>query len=49
MIVNDILTIMDTLDGMKTIVAAVETGSFTAASERLGISKALASKYVGEV
>jgi DNA-binding transcriptional LysR family regulator len=40
---------MDTLDGMKTIVAAVETGSFTAASERLGISKALVSKYVGEV
>jgi len=34
---------------MKTIVAVVETGSFTAASERLGISKALASKYVGEV
>ena len=40
---------MDTLDGMRTIVAAVETGSFTAASERLGISKALVSKYVGEV
>jgi DNA-binding transcriptional LysR family regulator len=40
---------MDTLDGMKTVVAVVETGSFTAASERLNISKALASKYVGEV
>jgi DNA-binding transcriptional LysR family regulator len=40
---------MDTLDGMRTIVAAVETGSFTAAGERLGISKALVSKYVGEV
>lgn len=40
---------MDTLDGMRTIVAVVETGSFTAASERLGMSKALASKYVGEV
>lgn len=40
---------MDTLDGMRTIIAVVETGSFTAASERLGISKALASKYVGEV
>lgn len=49
MIVNDILTIMDTMDGMKTIVAVVETGSFTAASERLGMSKALVSKYVGEV
>ena len=40
---------MDTIDGLKTIVAVVETGSFTAASERLNISKALASKYVGEV
>jgi len=40
---------MDTIDGMKTIIAAVETGSFTAAGERLGISKALVSKYVGEV
>lgn len=40
---------MDTLDGMKTVVAVVETGSFTAASERLNISKALASKYIGEV
>lgn len=41
--------VMDTLDGLKTVVAVVETGSFTAASERLGISKALVSKYVGEV
>ncbi|WDE00780.1 LysR family transcriptional regulator [Thalassomonas actiniarum] len=40
---------MDTLDGMKTVVAVVETGSFTAAGERLGMSKALVSKYVGEV
>lgn len=40
---------MDTLDGLKTVVAVVETGSFTAASERLGMSKALVSKYVGEV
>jgi DNA-binding transcriptional LysR family regulator len=40
---------MDTLDGIKTVVAVVETGSFTAASERLGMSKALVSKYVGEV
>jgi len=40
---------MDTLDGLKTVVAVVETGSFTSASERLGISKALVSKYVGEV
>jgi len=49
MIVNAILIIMDTLDGMRTIIAAVETGSFTAASERLRMSKALVSKYVGEV
>jgi DNA-binding transcriptional LysR family regulator len=41
--------IIDTLDGLKTVVAVVETSSFTAASERLGISKALVSKYVGEV
>ena len=40
---------MDTLDGLKTVVAVVETHSFTAASDRLGISKALVSKYVGEV
>jgi DNA-binding transcriptional LysR family regulator len=40
---------MDTLEGMKTVVAVVETGSFTAASVRLNISKALTSKYVGEV
>ncbi|AWB66594.1 LysR family transcriptional regulator [Saccharobesus litoralis] len=40
---------MDTLDGLKTIIAVVETGSFTAASERLQMSKALVSKYVGEV
>ena len=40
---------MDRLDGLKTVVAVVETHSFTAASERLGISKALVSKYVGEV
>lgn len=49
MIVNDMLIIMDTLDGIKTVVAVVETGSFTAASERLGMSKALVSKYIGEV
>jgi DNA-binding transcriptional LysR family regulator len=40
---------MDTLDGIKTVIAVIETGSFTAASERLGMSKALVSKYVGEV
>jgi DNA-binding transcriptional LysR family regulator len=40
---------MDTLDGLKTVIAVVETSSFTAASERLGMSKALVSKYVGKV
>ncbi|MFT4929676.1 MAG: DNA-binding transcriptional LysR family regulator [Phenylobacterium sp.] len=40
---------MDTLDGIRTVIAVVETGSFTAATERLGMSKALVSKYVGEV
>ncbi|MBB1440045.1 LysR family transcriptional regulator [Shewanella sp. SG41-4] len=40
---------MDSLDGLKTVIAVVETGSFTTASERLMISKALVSKYVGEV
>jgi DNA-binding transcriptional LysR family regulator len=49
MIVNAMLIIMDTLDGIKTVVAVVETGSFTAASERLGMSKALVSKYISEV
>jgi DNA-binding transcriptional LysR family regulator len=43
------LTDMDTLDGMKTIIAVVETGSITAASERLGMSKALVSKYLAAV
>ncbi|SFC31275.1 LysR family transcriptional regulator [Pseudoalteromonas denitrificans] len=40
---------MDTIDGIKTVIAVVETGSFTAASERLGMSKALVSKYISEV
>lgn len=40
---------MDTIDGMRTVVAVIETGSFTAASERLGISKSLTSKYVNRV
>ncbi|MDN3685454.1 LysR family transcriptional regulator [Vibrio sinaloensis] len=40
---------MDTIDGMRTVVAVIETGSFTAAAERLGISKSLTSKYVNRV
>jgi DNA-binding transcriptional LysR family regulator len=38
---------MDTLDGFKTVIAVVETGSFTAAADRLNMSKALVSKYIG--
>ncbi|MCM5511096.1 LysR family transcriptional regulator [Vibrio sp. SCSIO 43169] len=34
---------------MRTVVAVIETGSFTAAAERLGLSKSLTSKYVNQV
>ncbi|MGD8843285.1 MAG: LysR family transcriptional regulator [Gammaproteobacteria bacterium] len=34
---------------MRTYAAVVAAGSFTAAADRLGISKALASKYVGQL
>lgn len=34
---------------MRTYAAVVATGSFTRAAERLGISKALTSKYVGQL
>ena len=40
---------MDTLDGMRTFVGVVAQGSFTAAADRLGISKALVSKYVAQL
>ncbi len=40
---------MDTIDGMKAFVTAVDAGSFTAASQRLGISKKLVSKYVAQL
>jgi DNA-binding transcriptional LysR family regulator len=40
---------MDTFDGLKTVIAVVQTGSFTAAGERLGLSKALVSKYIAQV
>jgi len=40
---------MDTIDGMRTFVAVVRDGSFTAAAQRLGISPQLASKYVGQL
>lgn len=37
------------MDGLRTFVSVVEAGSFTAAADRLGISKKLASKYLGEL
>ena len=40
---------MDTLDGMRTFVASVEAGSFTAAADRVGHSNKLVSKYVAEL
>ena len=40
---------MDLLTGMRTFAAVVATGSFTGAAERLGISRALTSKYVGQL
>ncbi|WP_460272757.1 LysR family transcriptional regulator [Celeribacter sp. ULVN23_4] len=40
---------MDLIDGLKAFVATAETGSFTGAAERLGISNRLTSKYVAEL
>lgn len=40
---------MDKIDGMRTFVAAVESGSFAAASVRLGISGKLVSKYIAKL
>lgn len=40
---------MDTLDLMRTFVAVVDSRSFTAAGKRLGRSKALVSKHIGEL
>jgi DNA-binding transcriptional LysR family regulator len=40
---------MDRLTGMQVFALVVETGSFSAASERLGISRAAASKYVSQL
>ncbi|MDA7422017.1 LysR family transcriptional regulator [Tritonibacter multivorans] len=37
------------MTGMKTFVAAVETGSFTAAAARMHLSPKLVSKYVGQL
>lgn len=40
---------MDTLDLLRTFVAVADTQSFTSAGRRLGRSKALISKHVGEL
>ncbi len=40
---------MDSLDLIRTFLAVVDTDSFTAAGERLGKSKALVSKHIGEL
>ena len=40
---------MDTIKTMRTLVAVVDQGSFTAAAERLDMSTALVSKYVGQL
>ena len=40
---------MDTLELMRTFVAVADGMSFTAAGRRLGRSKALISKHVGEL
>lgn len=40
---------MDLIDGMRAFVATAETGSFTAAADRLGVSNRLTSKYVAEL
>lgn len=40
---------MDLLEGLRVFVATAETGSFTAAGERLGISNRLTSKYLAEL
>ncbi len=40
---------MDRLDGMRTFAEVAAAGSFSEAARRLGISKALASKYVSQL
>jgi len=40
---------MDLVDGLKAFVATAQTGSFTEAAARLGISNRLTSKYVAEL
>ncbi len=40
---------MDLVEGMRVFAAAVETGSFSGAAARLGLSPKLASKYMAEL
>jgi len=40
---------MDLIDGLKAFVLTAQTGSFTDAAERLGISNRLTSKYVAQL
>ena len=40
---------MDTLTSMKIFAAVVESGSFSAAADRLDISRAMASKYISHL
>lgn len=40
---------MDLIDGLKAFVVTAQTGSFTEAAERLGISNRLTSKYVAQL
>lgn len=40
---------MDVIDGMRAFAAVAQSGSFTVASKRLGFSRALVSKYVGQL
>lgn len=40
---------MDLLDGLKAFVATAQTGSFTEAAERLGVSNRITSKYVAQL
>ena len=40
---------MDLIDQLRAFVATVQTGSFTAAAEQMGISNRLTSKYVAEL
>lgn len=40
---------MDRLNAIKVFINVVETGSFSAASERMGLSRAAASKYVSQL